>query len=115
MTVNPSFCHRAKGCVAHEPFEALCGIMTFFELALEEIEELNNGLPTNLRVGIKPGRINISRIEHEFSNARAAIGHSVMTGVALERFWKRRLAVMMVGGLEGGLLSKRPCYESLGL
>ena len=116
MTENPELNHRAPGCVAHEPFEALCGIMTFFELTLREVEVLNEGLPMHLRVGLKPGRINISRIEHEFCNARVAIGHSVLTGVALERYWKRRIAqMMMTNQCPDGMFVKRADYEGAGL
>ena len=68
--------------------------MTFFELILIEVEEMNLELPGLMEIGIKPVRINSSRLEHEYSRFRHACGHDVLNGPALERLFKRRIAEM---------------------
>ena len=82
---------RSEFIVARECIEGLTSIMTFFELILIEVEEMNLELPGLMEIGIKPVRINSSRLEHEYSRFRHACGHDVLNGPALERLFKRRI------------------------
>ena len=69
--------------------------------------------PCGRKIGLKPGRVNISHIEHEFCGARVATGHAVMTSVALERYFMNRWASLHFAVTHPGAL--RADYAAAGL
>lgn len=92
---NPTICQPSVNSSVHtfarEPIESICSNMECFHVFLGRTEEMNAHVTfpfqkEGTRLGLKPGRINISHIEHEFGGARHASGHAVMTNVALERY-----------------------------
>lgn len=108
---------RPEHAIARETFEGTCSNMEAAENLLRQCEELNANieLPQGYMVGIKLGRLNISRIEHEFGRFRNASGHAVMSSVDLERLGIRRMAGLIDDGMAGDTEAGRRDYgDALG-
>ena len=104
-TRNPDNVARCEGMIAREPMEGLVSIMSFFEEKLSEVECINAGCGGGgVKFGIKPGRINISRIEHEFMRLRQGSGLAALTGAKAEFLFMKRFALigMQLEGEDGG-------------
>ena len=89
---NPDNTSRCKRTSAREPVESLTSMMSFSYVRLKSIEALNAERTDGVRFGLKFGRMNSSRIEHEFGGIRMANGHGAMNGASAERLVRRRAA-----------------------
>jgi len=84
--------------------ESLASIYLYFHDKLASLERFDG------RYAILPGRLNISRIEHEFSGWRSKCGHNTMTGPAAEHCFKMRIATA-----NADASGERHDYSSAGL
>ena len=104
---NPALGSRPKTVWPRETIEVPCSAMAAMEVLLQETEQINKKLAmSGLRIGIKPGRLNISRLEHEFSRIRNAVGHGVVTGVSVEYAYVRRVAETLLQFIENQKLGR---------